>query len=128
MELFRCIFRSNRMTKFVAESLRMVIFLGHVKRFQSFTSKSCFVAHHSSGNLSHNHINTHNTLFTTSNICVSFLKNNINRCWRLFMIKLWNHGLVDASTINNCNSILQNCHNNSETNSIDDMDVDKDGK
>ncbi|GAV61307.1 VEFS-Box domain-containing protein [Cephalotus follicularis] len=23
-------------------------------------------------------------------------------CWRLFMIKLWNHGLLDASTMNNC--------------------------
>ncbi|KAK2426179.1 VEFS-Box of polycomb protein [Trifolium repens] len=27
-------------------------------------------------------------------------------CWRLFMIKLWNHGLLDASTMNNCNIIL----------------------
>ncbi|KAK4734261.1 hypothetical protein R3W88_008522 [Solanum pinnatisectum] len=29
------------------------------------------------------------------------------RCWRLFMMKLWNHGLVDARTINNCNLILE---------------------
>ncbi|XP_049376515.1 polycomb group protein EMBRYONIC FLOWER 2-like isoform X2 [Solanum stenotomum] len=28
-------------------------------------------------------------------------------CWRLFMMKLWNHGLVDARTINNCNLILE---------------------
>eukprot|EP00268_Persea_americana_P036647 TRINITY_DN3615_c1_g1_i3.p1 TRINITY_DN3615_c1_g1~~TRINITY_DN3615_c1_g1_i3.p1 ORF type:complete len:475 (+),score=92.45 TRINITY_DN3615_c1_g1_i3:332-1756(+) len=28
-------------------------------------------------------------------------------CWRLFMIKLWNHNLLDASTMNNCNIILQ---------------------
>lgn len=31
------------------------------------------------------------------------------RCWRLFMIKLWNHGLLDASTMNNCNMILERC-------------------
>ncbi|KAG8662307.1 hypothetical protein MANES_01G086000v8 [Manihot esculenta] len=30
-------------------------------------------------------------------------------CWRLFMIKLWNHGLLDASTMNNCNLILERC-------------------
>ncbi|GMI63962.1 REDUCED VERNALIZATION RESPONSE 2 [Hibiscus trionum] len=30
-------------------------------------------------------------------------------CWRLFMIKLWNHGLLDACTMNNCNLILQRC-------------------
>ncbi|KAG4137068.1 hypothetical protein ERO13_D07G048300v2 [Gossypium hirsutum] len=28
-------------------------------------------------------------------------------CWRLFMTKLWNHGLLDARTMNNCNIILQ---------------------
>ncbi|GAB4825810.1 Polycomb group protein EMBRYONIC FLOWER 2 [Ancistrocladus abbreviatus] len=28
-------------------------------------------------------------------------------CWRLFMIKLWNHGLLDARTMNNCNLILE---------------------
>ncbi|KAL2555951.1 Polycomb group protein EMBRYONIC FLOWER 2 [Forsythia ovata] len=27
--------------------------------------------------------------------------------WRLFMIKLWNHGLLDAGTMNNCNVILE---------------------
>ncbi|GLU05531.1 hypothetical protein SLE2022_226280 [Rubroshorea leprosula] len=30
-------------------------------------------------------------------------------CWRLFMIKLWNHGLLDASTMNSCNMILERC-------------------
>lgn len=30
-------------------------------------------------------------------------------CWRLFMIKLWNHGLLDARTMNNCNLILEQC-------------------
>ncbi|KAM7273306.1 hypothetical protein ACFE04_027970 [Oxalis oulophora] len=30
-------------------------------------------------------------------------------CWRLFMIKLWNHGLLDACTINNCNIVLEQC-------------------
>ncbi|XP_044468213.1 polycomb group protein EMBRYONIC FLOWER 2 isoform X2 [Mangifera indica] len=28
-------------------------------------------------------------------------------CWRLFMIKLWNHGLLDARTMNNCNIALE---------------------
>ncbi|OMO94801.1 Polycomb protein, VEFS-Box [Corchorus capsularis] len=28
-------------------------------------------------------------------------------CWRLFMIKLWNHGLLDARTMNNCNIVLE---------------------
>ncbi|XP_031483350.1 polycomb group protein EMBRYONIC FLOWER 2 isoform X1 [Nymphaea colorata] len=28
-------------------------------------------------------------------------------CWRLFMIKLWNHSLLDARTMNNCNLILE---------------------
>ncbi|KAJ8752953.1 hypothetical protein K2173_008688 [Erythroxylum novogranatense] len=31
---------------------------------------------------------------------------NLIWCWRLFMIKLWNHGLLDARTMNNCNIIL----------------------
>ncbi|KAK8676628.1 hypothetical protein V6N13_142201 [Hibiscus sabdariffa] len=32
-------------------------------------------------------------------------------CWRLFMIKLWNHGLLDACAMNNCNLILERCQN-----------------
>ncbi|PKA60696.1 Polycomb group protein EMBRYONIC FLOWER 2 [Apostasia shenzhenica] len=28
-------------------------------------------------------------------------------CWRLFMVKLWNHSLLDARTMNNCNIILE---------------------
>ncbi|KAL2540020.1 Polycomb group protein [Abeliophyllum distichum] len=28
-------------------------------------------------------------------------------CWRLFMIKLWNHGLLDARSMNSCNVILE---------------------
>jgi len=31
------------------------------------------------------------------------------------LIKLWNHGLVDSATINNCNTILENCRNSSDT-------------
>ncbi|KAJ0043264.1 hypothetical protein Pint_17159 [Pistacia integerrima] len=31
----------------------------------------------------------------------------LNWCWRLFMIKLWNHGLLDARTMNNCNITLE---------------------
>ncbi|XP_054809645.1 polycomb group protein EMBRYONIC FLOWER 2-like isoform X2 [Prosopis cineraria] len=32
-------------------------------------------------------------------------------CWRLFMIKLWNHGLLDAPTMNNCSIILDSFRN-----------------
>nr|XP_048321023.1 polycomb group protein EMBRYONIC FLOWER 2 isoform X2 [Ziziphus jujuba var. spinosa] len=32
-------------------------------------------------------------------------------CWRLFMIKLWNHGLLDARTMNNCNITLERYQN-----------------
>lgn len=32
-------------------------------------------------------------------------------CWRLFLMKLWNHGLLDARTMNNCNIILEECQN-----------------
>ncbi|XP_021687122.2 polycomb group protein EMBRYONIC FLOWER 2 isoform X3 [Hevea brasiliensis] len=28
-------------------------------------------------------------------------------CWRLFMIKLWNHGLLDGRTMNKCNITLE---------------------
>ncbi|KAG8652782.1 polycomb group protein EMBRYONIC FLOWER 2 isoform X2 [Manihot esculenta] len=28
-------------------------------------------------------------------------------CWRLFMIKLWNHGLLDGRTMNRCNITLE---------------------
>ncbi|XP_058104295.1 polycomb group protein EMF2B-like isoform X2 [Magnolia sinica] len=34
-------------------------------------------------------------------------------CWRLFMIKLWNHSLLDARTMNSCNIILENYWNES---------------
>ncbi|XP_076898639.1 polycomb group protein EMBRYONIC FLOWER 2-like [Bidens hawaiensis] len=29
-------------------------------------------------------------------------------CWKLFMIKLWNHGLLDPKAMNNCSVILEN--------------------
>ncbi|KAI7734769.1 hypothetical protein M8C21_000689, partial [Ambrosia artemisiifolia] len=32
-------------------------------------------------------------------------------CWRLFMIKLWNHGLLDQQAMNNCNLILEHYQN-----------------
>ncbi|XP_023552736.1 polycomb group protein EMBRYONIC FLOWER 2-like isoform X10 [Cucurbita pepo subsp. pepo] len=32
-------------------------------------------------------------------------------CWRLLMIKLWNHGLLDANSMNCCNIILERIHN-----------------
>lgn len=52
--------------------------------------------------------------------CEAFSKHNSKKlvetpplfwCWRLFMIKLWNHGLLDASTMNNCNVILERYRN-----------------
>ncbi|XP_059650980.1 polycomb group protein EMBRYONIC FLOWER 2-like isoform X3 [Cornus florida] len=36
-------------------------------------------------------------------------------CWRLFMIKLWNHGVLDARTMNNCNLILEQCQSQQDT-------------
>ncbi|KAM7491783.1 hypothetical protein LguiA_034704 [Lonicera macranthoides] len=35
-------------------------------------------------------------------------------CWRLFMIKLWNHGLLDARTMNLCNIVLEQNQNESK--------------
>nr|XP_010934706.1 polycomb group protein EMF2B-like [Elaeis guineensis] len=32
-------------------------------------------------------------------------------CWRLIMIKLWNHSLLDAQIMNNCNLILEGFQN-----------------
>ncbi|KAJ0588861.1 putative transcription factor C2H2 family [Helianthus annuus] len=37
-------------------------------------------------------------------------------CWRLFMIKLWNHGLLDQQAMNNCNLILEHYQNIHHTN------------
>ncbi|CAN8302285.1 unnamed protein product [Cochlearia groenlandica] len=28
-------------------------------------------------------------------------------CWRVLMVKLWNHGLLDARSMNNCNTYIQ---------------------
>lgn len=39
------------------------------------------------------------------------------------MIKLWNIGLVDSATINNCNIILENCDSNSDKNNKKSVDV-----
>ncbi|KAL9246870.1 hypothetical protein vseg_020355 [Gypsophila vaccaria] len=50
--------------------------------------------------------------------CEAFLKlygkmlaqsTTLSWCWRFLMVKLWNHGLVDAATMNNCSLILQKC-------------------
>ncbi|CAG7909636.1 unnamed protein product [Brassica rapa] len=32
-------------------------------------------------------------------------------CWRMFMVKLWNHGLLDARTMHNCNVFLEQLPN-----------------
>ena len=50
--------------------------------------------------------------FKLLDICVDVSSNAYQfRCWRLFMIKLWNHGLLDACTMNSCNAILNECKN-----------------
>ncbi|XP_021842133.1 polycomb group protein EMBRYONIC FLOWER 2 isoform X3 [Spinacia oleracea] len=36
-------------------------------------------------------------------------------CWRLFMIKLWNLGLLDARTMNKCSLILEQCQQQETT-------------
>lgn len=33
------------------------------------------------------------------------------RCWRLFMIKMWSHGILDARVMNSCNMILEEQQN-----------------
>ncbi|KFK22258.1 polycomb group protein embryonic flower 2 [Arabis alpina] len=44
-------------------------------------------------------------------------------CMRIFLIKLWSHGLVDARTINNCSLILKKCDDdNSDTNNNNSVD------
>ncbi|CAI9273918.1 unnamed protein product [Lactuca saligna] len=40
-------------------------------------------------------------------------------CWRLFMIKLWNHGLVDPKTINLCNLVLDQHQHQNQNQQID---------
>ncbi|CAN1241892.1 Polycomb group protein EMBRYONIC FLOWER 2 [Linum perenne] len=35
-------------------------------------------------------------------------------CWRLLMVKLWNHGLLDARSMNKCNLILEEIKKESE--------------
>ncbi|KAF0891626.1 hypothetical protein E2562_010611 [Oryza meyeriana var. granulata] len=37
----------------------------------------------------------------------------MNRGWRFFMIKLWNHSLLDARTLDTCNTILDGIKNES---------------
>ncbi|KAG2248261.1 hypothetical protein Bca52824_087889 [Brassica carinata] len=65
----------------------------------------------------------------------------LHSCWRMFMIKLWDYGLVDAVTINKCNLIIEdseddhsvNTNNNNsvdygiDLNRNDTMDVDHNG-
>ncbi|CAH1430756.1 unnamed protein product [Lactuca virosa] len=45
-------------------------------------------------------------------------------CWRLFMIKIWNHGLLDSRTLNNCNVILENYQNQNQSQEIDPIKMD----
>ncbi|KAJ4912438.1 Polycomb group protein VERNALIZATION 2 [Raphanus sativus] len=65
----------------------------------------------------------------------------LHSCWRMFMIKLWEYGLLDAVTINKCNLIIEDSEddpsgntNNSNSedygidlNRTDTMDVDNNG-
>ncbi|CAA7054364.1 unnamed protein product [Microthlaspi erraticum] len=54
----------------------------------------------------------------------------LSRCWRIFLIKLLQLGLVDPRTMNNCNLMLENPFNNSDddtnnNNSVDDINKKK---
>ncbi|XP_024970921.1 polycomb group protein EMBRYONIC FLOWER 2-like isoform X2 [Cynara cardunculus var. scolymus] len=41
----------------------------------------------------------------------NFLQNpKLLWCWKLLIVKLWNHGLVDSRTMNKCNQILDHIH------------------
>lgn len=44
-------------------------------------------------------------------LCLSWQESSqgpiICRCWRLLLIKLWNHCLIDGRTMNNCSTILE---------------------
>ncbi|KAD2805336.1 hypothetical protein E3N88_38713 [Mikania micrantha] len=48
-------------------------------------------------------------------------------CWKLFMIKIWNHGLLDSRSLNNCNVILEQYQSQSQIQSqeIDPVKSDK---
>ncbi|PWA92568.1 embryonic flower 2 [Artemisia annua] len=46
-------------------------------------------------------------------------------CWKLFMIKLWNHGLLDARMLNSCNVILEECRSQRQNQEIDHMNIDR---
>lgn len=37
-------------------------------------------------------------------------------CWRFFMVKLWNHGLLDATTMNNCSMIIEKFQDEASSN------------
>ncbi|KAI5390251.1 hypothetical protein KIW84_075524 [Lathyrus oleraceus] len=39
-------------------------------------------------------------------------------CWTLFMIKLWNHGLLKACTMKNCSSILERSKKNKGSDTV----------
>ncbi|KAK9063276.1 hypothetical protein SSX86_017146 [Deinandra increscens subsp. villosa] len=49
-------------------------------------------------------------------------------CWKMFMIKIWNHGLLDSRTLNNCNVILEQyqsqIQSQSQSQEIDTMKID----
>ncbi|KAL8192818.1 hypothetical protein R6Q57_027266 [Mikania cordata] len=40
-------------------------------------------------------------------------------CWSLFMVKLWNHGLLDAKTMNRCHLIVDNFRDQNQSQLID---------
>nr|AGM15312.1 embryonic flower 2_2 [Chrysanthemum x morifolium] len=46
-------------------------------------------------------------------------------CWKLFMIKLWNHGLLDARMLNSCNVILEEYRSQSQNQEVDHMNIDR---
>ncbi|XP_076895392.1 polycomb group protein EMBRYONIC FLOWER 2-like [Bidens hawaiensis] len=40
-------------------------------------------------------------------------------CWRLFLIKLWHHGLLDAKVMNRCNLIIKGFQDQNQSQAID---------
>lgn len=51
------------------------------------------------------------SIFAIKEVVTTQMTSVACRCWRLFMIKLWNHSLLDARTMNNCSLILERNQN-----------------
>ncbi|KAE9465025.1 hypothetical protein C3L33_03045, partial [Rhododendron williamsianum] len=77
----------------------MVIFRGHVRHFQNCMVKTLSRHPHCFGSFS----------LLTHFYVVAMHASTLHLVLETFMIKLWNHGLLDARSMNNCNMILEHC-------------------